>query len=205
MKRFLANRGQLGLLGILLVFLVLALVKMRGGSGGAGTALAPGTRPPGAEDRPAAARPRAGRGDKQVNPDDIAFFSTRDLDVAKARAVPGERNLFDPRAASPTPLPTPTPAPPPPPAPGEAVFVGPLLPPGPTPTPRPPEISFKFLGTFGPRERPIAVLALGTDTINAREGEVVFQHFIIRKIGYESIDVGFIGPWKDTRRVGLTQ
>ena len=36
------------------------------------------------------------------------------------------------------------------------------------------------------------------------EGEVVFGRFILRKINYESIDVGFVGPWKETRRVGLT-
>jgi hypothetical protein len=33
----------------------------------------------------------------------------------------------------------------------------------------------------------------------------VFERFIVRRIGYESIDVGFVGPWRETRRVGITQ
>lgn len=69
----------------------------------------------------------------------------------------------------------------------------------------PPEISFKFIGTFGPKEASIAVLTKGGEVVNAHEGEVVFGQFILRKINYESIDVGFVGREpKDTRRVGLT-
>jgi len=206
MKAFLANRRQLGLLGFLLAVLLLALVKMRGG------APSPAVSGPPAldskleeQDRAAVPRPRGGRAEKKMNPDDVPILSPGDLNPPGSRPRPSERNLFDLRPPSPTPRPTPTPAPPPPPAPGDGGFVGPLPPPGPTPTPRPPEVTFKFLGTFGPRDRPIAVLAQGTETLNAREGDVVFQHFIVRKIGYESIDVGFVGPWKDTKRVGLTQ
>jgi hypothetical protein len=206
MKSAFANRQQLAWLGLLLVVMVLALVKMRGGAArqtSLPTAPARSAAPPG-EDRPAPVRPR-GRAEKKVNWDEVPVLSSKDFDVTRSSPKPGERNLFDLRAPSPTPAPTATPAPPPPPAPGDPRFIGPLPPPGPTPTPRPPEITFKFLGTFGPRDKPIAVLAQGSDTINAREGDVVFQQFVIRKIGYESIDVGFIGPWKETRRLGLTQ
>ncbi len=206
MKPLFANRRQLLLLGGLLLVLVLALVKMRSGS--APTARNGNAAPSSLavdEDRPAAGRTRGGRAEKKVNPDDIQIITTKDLEAVASRQSSSARNLFDFRAPTPPPPPPPTPAPPPPPQPGSVVFVGPLPPPAPTPTPQPPEVTFKFLGTFGPKERPIAVLAQAGETLNAREGDVVFQHFVIRKIGYESIDVGFIGPWKDTRRVGLTQ
>jgi hypothetical protein len=57
----------------------------------------------------------------------------------------------------------------------------------------PPDINFKFIGTFGPRDGPIAVLVLGDQLLNAHAGDVVFDHFILRNIGYESVDVGFVG------------
>jgi len=206
MKSVVANRRQLAMLGVLLAVMVLALVKMRGGTARQESpATAPGrsTAAP-AEDRPGPVRPR-GRAEKNVNWDEVPGLSRKDFDVERSSPKGTERNLFDLRAPSPTPAPTATPAPPPPPGPGDPRFIGPLPPPGPTPTPRPPEITFKFLGTFGPRDKPIAVLAQGSDTVNAREGDVVFQQFVIRKIGYESVDVGFIGRWKETRRLGLTQ
>jgi hypothetical protein len=69
----------------------------------------------------------------------------------------------------------------------------------------PPEITFKFIGTFGSKDAPIAVLTQAGQVINAHEGEVVFGQFILRRINYESVDVGFKerDP-KETRRVGLT-
>ena len=84
-------------------------------------------------------------------------------------------------------------------------FVGPLAPPAPTPTPVPPDITFKFIGTFGPRDGPIAVLVLGDQLLNAHAGDVVFDRFILRNIGYESVDVGFVGyPPAITKRLGIT-
>jgi hypothetical protein len=69
----------------------------------------------------------------------------------------------------------------------------------------PPEINFKFIGTFGPRDHPIAVLLLGDQLLNAHVGDVVFDRFILRNIGYESVDVGFVGyPPAATRRLGIT-
>jgi hypothetical protein len=85
-------------------------------------------------------------------------------------------------------------------------MVGPLPPPPPTPTPAPPEPVFKLIGIFGPKDRPIAVLQHGDDIINAREGEVVLRSWIIRKVGYESIDVGFVGfSPTESRRLPITQ
>jgi hypothetical protein len=77
-------------------------------------------------------------------------------------------------------------------------------PPPPTPTPLPPAITFKFIGTFGPKDHPIAVLLLGDQIVNARVGDVVFDQFIVRRIGYESLDVGFVGrDPADTRRLAI--
>ncbi len=192
--------------------LILALVRW--GGKGPGSAGAPG---PGAsvragssgaeEDRPAAARGRARASqEKKVAPEDVPFISVGDLEPPRVRR-PGDqgRNIFDTREPTKPPPPTPTPAPPPPPAPGSALFVGPMPPPPPTPTPVPPEIAFKFIGTFGPKDHPIAVLLAGDQLLNARAGDVVFDRFILRSIGYESVDIGFVGyPPAVTKRVGIT-
>jgi hypothetical protein len=209
-KLAIRNRRQLLLLAGLGAILVLALVRMRGGSSGA----VPNPRPPSGgpravasaeEEHPGPSGARAARAEKKVNPDEVPIITTRDLESPNVRQQSEGRNIFDFRPPTLPPPPTPTPAPPAPPAPGDPRFVGPLPPPAPTPTPLPPDISFKFIGTFGPKDRPIAVLAQGTEVVNAREGEVVFRVFIIRKIGYESIDVGFVGrDPKESRRLALT-
>ncbi len=101
------------------------------------------------------------------------------------------------------PPPTPTPRPP---SPGEGAFIGPLPPPPPTPTPRPPDVTFKFLGSFGPKDHPIAVIQLGDEVFNARAGDTLFGKFVLRKVGYESIDVGFVGfADSETKRLAIAQ
>lgn len=205
-----ATRRQLYMLAALAAVLIMAVVKW----GGKGSSDAPSpvparaSGPAGPEDERVAAtrpRPRAGR-EKVVAPEDVPYVSVEDLNPPRARRAGDDgRNIFDMRAPSPTPAPTATPPPPPPPAPGHAAFVGPLPPPLPTPTPVPPEINFKFIGTFGPRDHPIAVLLMGDQLLNARAGDVVFDRFILRNIGYESVDVGFVGyPPAATRRLGIT-
>lgn len=140
--------------------------------------------------------------------DEIPLLTARDLEP-RLRAGRGDtgRDLFDLREPTKPPPPPPTPAPSPPPGPGHPGYIGPLPPPLPTPTPTPPEPPFKLIGIFGPRDRPIAVLANGDDIFNARAGEVVLGRWIIRKVGYESIDVGFVGPYSpaETRRLPITQ
>jgi hypothetical protein len=205
-----ATRRQLYMLAALAVVLILAVVKW-GGKGSGDTASPAPSRaagPAGPEDERVAAsrqRPRAGR-EKIVAPEDVPYVSVEDLKPARARRTGDDgRNIFDLRVPTVTPPPTPTPLPPPPPAPGSASFVGPLPPPLPTPTPVPPDINFKFIGTFGPRDHPIAVLLMGDQLLNAHTGDVVFDRFILRNIGYESVDVGFVGyPPASTRRLGIT-
>ena len=203
------TRRQLILLAALAVVLILAVVKWGGKGLGDVAARPASTAPVGPasveEDRPSS-RQRVRAKEKKVAPEDVPIVTLEDLNPPRARRA-GEqgRNIFDFRAPTLTPPPTPTPPPPPPPAPGSAAFVGPLPPPAPTPTPLPPEINFKFVGTFGPKDQPIAVLLQGDQLLNARVGDVVFGRYILRNIGYESVDVGFVGyPPSSTKRLGIT-
>jgi hypothetical protein len=206
-----STRRQLYLLVALAAVLILAVVRW-GGKSSAG-APAPVSTPAATvsgspeEDKAAVrAQPRASRG-KSVSPEDVPIVTIQDLEPPRARGgEKADRNIFDPRQPTATPRPTPTPPPPPPPAPGSAAFIGPMPPPPPTPTPVPPEISFKFIGTFGPKDRPVAVLIAGDQLVNARAGDVVFDRFIVRSIGYESVDIGFKGyPPSVTKRLGMAQ
>jgi hypothetical protein len=198
------NRRQLAVLAVLAGVLILALVRsgrneaqgpVRAGRPGDDSSIDGDARP----SRPA---PRVAA--KKVGIDEIPLITRQDLDAAQVTPGPATRNIFDSRPSTPTPPPPPTPAPPPPPAPGEPVFVGPLPPPPPTPTPTPPEVPFKFVGTFGPRDQPIAVLVSGDKIVNARAGDIVFERFVVKKIGYESVDIGFVGPWTEVRRLPIS-
>jgi hypothetical protein len=204
------TRRQLYLLGALAVLLILAVVKWGGSAPSdapTGPAASVSHTAGGADvDRPSPRiRPRASA-EKKGGPEEVPIVTKDMLNPLKVRtATESARNIFDQRVPTLTPPPTPTAAPPPPPAPGSPLYIGPLPPPGPTPTPVPPEISFKFIGTFGPKEAPIAVLIQSDQLVNARAGDVVYDRFILRSIGYESVEIGFVGyPPSVTKRVGIT-
>ena len=57
----------------------------------------------------------------------------------------------------------------------------------------PPSIDFKFLGSFGPEGRLLAVFSNGEEILDVFEGEVFLEKFIVRKIGMESVTIGFVG------------
>lgn len=201
----LGTRGQAILFGALAILLLFAVVKWSGRE----KAPAPPVPVPAAvaEGREA----RSARGGQSrtraVAPEEIPLITARDLEP-RLRGIGGDtgRDLFDFREPTPTPPPVPTPAPPPPPGPGQPAFVGPLPPPPPPPTPAPPEVTFRLIGIFGPKDHPIAALQYGDEIINAREGDVVLRVWRIQKVGYESIDVGFVGfPPTESRRLGITQ
>ena len=59
--------------------------------------------------------------------------------------------------------------------------------------PRPPAFTWTYLGNFGPAGQRIAVFSDGQKVINAREGEVLESKFIVARIGYESVDIRFVG------------
>jgi hypothetical protein len=200
------SKRQAMLLGVLAVLLLLFVVRWRPGGKEAAPATSAvrvarsGSSAVDAEDAPVRDRRSSA---KVISPDEVPLLSPKDFGPSQGRgSADTGRDLFDLREPTRVPPPTPTPRPP---MPGEANYVGPLPPPPPTPTPKPPEISFKFLGTFGPRDHPIAVIQQGDQIYNARAGDTLFGKFVLRKVGYESIDVGFVGfADSETRRVGIT-
>lgn len=59
--------------------------------------------------------------------------------------------------------------------------------------PKPPPFTMSYLGNFGPPERRLAVFSDGKTIYNAREGEVLAGKFIVADIGYESVEIRFVG------------
>jgi hypothetical protein len=201
MKGFsIGTRRQAILFGSLAVVLLFAVVKWSAREKSApveASIPAPAAErgappPPFARNRKPPARP--------VAPEEIPHLTARDLEPhVRGGAIDTGRDLFDFREPTPTPPPVPTPAPTIPPT------FGPPGPPTPLPTPAPPSISFQLIGIFGQKERPIAVLRSGDQITNARKGDVVFGQFKIQNVGYESIDVGFVGfPPAESRRLPIT-
>ncbi len=203
----LGSRRQAILLSSLAVVLLLAVVRWRPGAGAAsaaGPVRARGGGPEGAsgvEDAPRVVRGRRSAAG-EVSPDEVPILSVKDFGTAPAHgAGDSPRDLFDLREPTRQPLPTPTPAPP---GPGDPRYIGPLPPPPPPPTPRPPEITFRFIGTFGVKEHPIAVVQQGDQVLIVRAGDTLFGKFVLKKVGYESIDVGFVDfPEAESKRLGL--
>ncbi len=202
MKGFsLGTRRQAILFGSLAVVLLFAVVKWSARERSApveASIPAPSAArravepPPFARNRKPRARP--------VVPEEIPALTADDLKPRlRGGAVDTGRDLFDFREPTPTPPPVPTPVPTIPPT------FGPPGPPTPPPTPAPPEIPFKLIGIFGPKERPIAVFQLGDQILNARQGDVIFSYWRVQKVGYESVDVGFVNfPPAESRRLPIT-
>jgi hypothetical protein len=59
--------------------------------------------------------------------------------------------------------------------------------------PKPPPFTLTYLGYFGPESRKIATFKDGKAVINVKEGDVLQGKFIVAKIGYESVDIKFVG------------
>jgi len=55
-----------------------------------------------------------------------------------------------------------------------------------------PDFDLKFLGSFGSRQKRLAVFSDGVEIFNALEGGVLKGDFVIRQIGLESVDVGYL-------------
>ena len=72
--------------------------------------------------------------------------------------------------------------------------------------PRPPEVTLVYLGSFGPAGRRVAVFSdAGRDKLyNALPGDVLEGKFIVDRIGYESVDVKFVGfPDAPAKRLAI--
>ena len=138
----------------------------------------------------AGAGSRSGRpGAERENdtPDRVVDLRVADLERQAAHYSPG-RDPFrfgEAPRPQPPPPPPPRPAPPAPPRPQPAAS-------GPA-TPQPPPVDVVYLGSFGPRQRRLAVFADGNDIYNAFEGGVVKEKFVVKQIGLESADLEFVG------------
>ena len=76
----------------------------------------------------------------------------------------------------------------------------------PPPPPVPPQFTYKFIGIFGNPRNPIATFARDGEIINARIGDVIEGKFILRGIGIESAEIGFVGfPSDQRQRIPLGQ
>jgi hypothetical protein len=71
--------------------------------------------------------------------------------------------------------------------------------------PHPPEFNLQYLGRFGPPDRQIAVFTNGKQIFTRQEGEKIEDKFVVAHIGYESVDISFVGfPTVPPKRVGVT-
>ena len=78
--------------------------------------------------------------------------------------------------------------------------------PPPPPKPVPPQFTMKYIGTFGPAANPIATFEGNGEIVNVRVGETIDGKFILRGIGIESVEIGFVGfPADEKTRVPLGQ
>jgi hypothetical protein len=78
--------------------------------------------------------------------------------------------------------------------------------PPPPPPPVPPQFNYKYIGTFGTPSSPLATFVSGDEIINAHVGDTIAGKFMLRNIGIESVEIGFVGfPPDVTRRIPLGQ
>jgi hypothetical protein len=109
------------------------------------------------------------------------------LEAQASQYEPG-RNIFGYVSKPP-----PTPPKPPPPKPPAQVVRQPTPPPPRQTGPTPPTVTATLLGLFGPEKRRIAVLVDGTVLLNVVEEDVIDNKFIVHHIGFESVDLTFVG------------
>ena len=111
---------------------------------------------------------------------EVTELRLQDLDRGSSKWVIG-RDPFRFGAAAP-------PAPPPPP-PRKRPKPAPPQPTG----AQPPAFTFSYLGNFGRRAQRIAVFSDGETIHNAMVGEILDGKFIVAGIGFESVDIEFVG------------
>jgi hypothetical protein len=76
----------------------------------------------------------------------------------------------------------------------------------PPPKPVPPPFSYKYIGNFGPVNNPIATFSSNGEIVNVRTGETFDGKFILRHIGIESAEIGYVGfPPDVTTRIPIGQ
>jgi hypothetical protein len=81
-----------------------------------------------------------------------------------------------------------------------------IPPPPPPPEPVPPAFDYKYVGTFGSARNPIATFTRNGEIVNAHAGDTIDNKFILRSIGIESVEIGFVGfPPSKHQTVGMGQ
>ncbi len=179
----------IGLLVLLGVFAVRAFLKVSGSGS------------PRKGRRPSVSRPAPRRAATAENaPPRIVDLHLSDLEQKPGEFEPGRDPFrFQPK---PRPKPAAAPPPPPPPAPKRRRSRPPPQRTAAAAKPQPPEPTFLFLGSFGPEKRRVAVFSDRTEIYNVLEGDVFMEAFVVRKIGYESADIGWVDfPDEPVRRL----
>ena len=81
-----------------------------------------------------------------------------------------------------------------------------IPPPPPPPEPVPPTFDYKYVGTFGSAKNPIATFTRNGEIVNAHAGDTIDNKFILRSIGIESVEIGFVGfPPTKHQTIGMGQ
>jgi len=153
----------------------------------------------------------SGRAAVGETPVEFSSHDIPDLEIARlegqisAEDVPG-RNPFA-WGVPPTPTPdyeaTRTYTPPPTPVPRTP---RPTATPDPNRTPPPPRFERLYLGNFGPQRLPVVVFRNGEKVEIAVPGMVLDDKFVVRGIGLESVEIGFVGyPEEVSTRVPLAE
>lgn len=134
------------------------------------------------------------RGEERASTDlgarEVEELHLADLEATANEFHPGRDPWrFGRREAPVQPQPRPVAAPPPPappPPPESAASTEPAR-------PEPPKVDVVFLGSFGPPMRRIAVFSDDEAIYNAASGDTLKGKFRVETIGFESVDLGFIG------------
>ena len=131
----------------------------------------------------------------------VATLALAALEVRPGEYVPGR----DPFRYGQPPRPPVVRDPTPPPPPRNTQVEPPRVVDNTPPKPALPRLDYTYLGSFGPEDRPIAVLTDAEDAIyNAFEGDVIDQQFRVEQIGYESVDVGYVNfPEEPPKRLRI--
>lgn len=67
------------------------------------------------------------------------------------------------------------------------------------PPPPLPPFDYKYIGTFGSASNQLATFSRNGEVINVRVGETFGGKFILKNIGIESVDIGYVGRNEKTR------
>lgn len=74
------------------------------------------------------------------------------------------------------------------------------------PPPPLPNFPYTYIGSFGPQGQQLAAFSRNGEIINVRPGQTFGGTFILRRIGVESVDIGYVGfPPERTGRIGIGQ